>query len=111
MTISPEALARRITGALSQTAQHLVKVHDNDKNVGITGNVALARELLAAEQLEIVPNDLHMLRSIHRQLLTLKVLVVESHETNSLGLEVLADNINWLDCFIDEHHRKQERRR
>lgn len=50
-------------------------------------------------------NDLHYLRSIlgHLQEVRNARIVVPGY---SLGSEVLADNIDWLDCFIDKHERK-----
>jgi hypothetical protein len=47
-------------------------------------------------------NDLYYLRSILRHLQEVRSLLIEGP---SLGGEVLADNIDWLDCFIDKHER------
>jgi hypothetical protein len=49
--------------------------------------------------------DLYYLRSILRQLQTLKVLSVND---SSIPGEALADNINWLDCFIDKESRHEQ---
>lgn len=52
----------------------------------------------------ITESDLHYLRSIlgHLREVRSARIVVPGH---SLGGEVLADNIDWLDCFIDKHER------
>jgi len=46
-------------------------------------------------------DDLHYLRSILRNLREFRSTLL----THNLGVEVLADNIDWLDCFIDKHER------
>lgn len=47
-------------------------------------------------------NDLHYLKSILRHLREVR----SSLEFGpTLGGEILADNIDWLDCFIDKHER------
>lgn len=55
--------------------------------------------------------DLHYLKSILGQLQTLRRLsrlpvLAGAEMLPNLGSEVLADNIDWLDCFIDKHERK-----
>jgi hypothetical protein len=49
-------------------------------------------------------DDLFYLRSILGHLRELRSVV----EGASLGGEALADNIDWLDCFIDKHSRARE---
>jgi hemerythrin-like domain-containing protein len=49
--------------------------------------------------------DFHYLRSILDQL---RELQSSLEYGPTLGGEVLADNINWLDYFIDKHHRALE---
>jgi hypothetical protein len=46
--------------------------------------------------------ELHYLRCIWRRLLQLKKEV----EDYSLAADALADEIDWLDCFIDRHERQ-----
>lgn len=46
----------------------------------------------------------HMLASILGQLVQLRDAVALSRHRASLGGEVLADNIDWLDCFISKRH-------
>jgi hypothetical protein len=53
-------------------------------------------------------DDLYYLRSILRQLRELRRAVKRGP---SLGGEVLADNIDWLDCFIDKHTRVSDERK
>ena len=48
------------------------------------------------------PNDLHYLRSILDHLREVRSSIKYGP---TLGGEVLADNIDWLDCFIDKHER------
>jgi hypothetical protein len=48
-------------------------------------------------------HDLHYLRSILGQLRELRASIEYGP---TLGGEVLADNIDWLDCFIDKHEAK-----
>ncbi|MGY4621992.1 hypothetical protein ACVWZ4_007219 [Bradyrhizobium sp. USDA 4472] len=52
-------------------------------------------------------NELYYLRSILRSLEQLKELSDEQVTWlgPSIGSEVLADNINWLDCLIDAESR------
>jgi hypothetical protein len=47
----------------------------------------------------ITESDLHYLRSILGQLREVRSAITTNGP--SLGGEVLADNIDWLDCFID----------
>lgn len=49
-------------------------------------------------------NDIHYLRSILGHLREFQS-VIPDESAFSLGGEVLADNIDWLDCFIDRHIR------
>jgi hypothetical protein len=53
----------------------------------------------------ITENDLYYLRSIQRQLQMVKESLDDSIGL-SLGVMAFADNLNWLDCFIDEHERR-----
>ena len=49
-------------------------------------------------------NDLHYLRSILGNLREVRTIQARQHkQIYRLGDEVLADNIDWLDCFIDKH--------
>jgi hypothetical protein len=50
-------------------------------------------------------NDLYYLRSIQRQLQMVKESLDDSIGL-SLGVMAFADNLDWLDCFIDEHERR-----
>lgn len=54
------------------------------------------------------PDDVYMLQSIYRQLVVLRELCHKMKGGVSLGSEVLADNIDWLDCFIDKHGGKTD---
>lgn len=47
-------------------------------------------------------NDLHYLRSCLGHLREFSSLIEVGP---SIGSEVLADNIDWLDCFIDQWER------
>lgn len=49
-------------------------------------------------------NDLYYLRSIQRQLQMVKESLDDSIGL-SLGVMAFADNLDWLDCFIDKHER------
>jgi hypothetical protein len=49
-------------------------------------------------------SDLHYLRSILRHLQEVHTVV----EGLSLGGEALADNIDWLDCFIDRNQKERD---
>lgn len=49
----------------------------------------------------LTDQDIYYLRSIYRQLRQ----VMLSSDDLSLGGEVLADNVNWLDCFIEKQER------
>jgi hypothetical protein len=49
----------------------------------------------------ISAQDIYYLKSIYRQLRGFK----QELERVSLGGEVLADNVDWLDCFIDRIER------
>jgi hypothetical protein len=55
-------------------------------------------------------NDLHYLQSILQHLRELRSLLSlrEVDESGMLPEQVLADNIDWLDCFIDKHARALE---
>ena len=48
-------------------------------------------------------SDLYYLRTILRRLRAFKQLI--SDDGLSLGSEALADEIDWLDCFIDAKAR------
>jgi hypothetical protein len=50
-------------------------------------------------------NDLYYLRSILRQLQEIRGAAKE----HSLGLEALADNIDWLDCFIESQSSRRKK--
>lgn len=56
-------------------------------------------------------DDLNHLRSIQRNLADLKVAADIMVETTGFGLanDVLADNRDWLDCFIEKHERSRAR--
>lgn len=56
-------------------------------------------------------DEVFYLRSIHRQLRELRGMLSKrlAKEGASLGREVLADNIDWLDCYIDELERRAKR--
>ena len=49
----------------------------------------------------ITEHDLYYLRSILRNLREIRKIA----DGLSLGGVALADNIDWLDCFIDKHQR------
>lgn len=51
-------------------------------------------------------HDIYMLKSILGQLRQLKDGVAYSRYRSMLGMEVLADNCDWLDCKIDELEKK-----
>jgi hypothetical protein len=53
--------------------------------------------------------DMHYLRSILNNLREFRVLANSTRNVSALGTEVLADNIDWLDCFIDKHKRAREK--
>lgn len=53
--------------------------------------------------------DLYYLKSILSQLRELRKFVSSQEQVAMLGGEVLADNIDWLDCFIDKHERKKSK--
>ena len=48
-------------------------------------------------------NELHYLRSILGNLREVQAAIIT--DGPSLGGEVLADNIDWLDCYIDARER------
>lgn len=52
-------------------------------------------------------HDLYYLRSIYRNLREVQKEISAGWPgvLPSIGSEILDDNINWLDCFIDEHTR------
>jgi hypothetical protein len=52
-------------------------------------------------------NDLYYLRRIHRRIREHKSLVHED-TLSSLGGVTLADEIDWLECFIDKIVRKKK---
>lgn len=51
--------------------------------------------------------DLHYLRSILAQLRALKTGVAFSRYRSMLGMEVLADNVDYLDCYIDRIEKEK----
>lgn len=54
-------------------------------------------------------NDLYYLRSIKRQLDEVKEALPDT-AAFSLGGTAFADNLDWLDCFIDKHTRAEQKR-
>ena len=52
-------------------------------------------------------NDLYYLRSIKRQLDEVKEALADT-AAFSLGGMAFADNLDWLDCFIDKHTRRRQ---
>lgn len=52
----------------------------------------------------VTESDLYYLRSILRQLTTVKESLADI-ESFSLGGLAFADNVDWLDCFIDANER------
>ena len=56
----------------------------------------------------LTDNDLYYLRSIYSNITEFKKLVNETSFGPTLGGEILADNWNWLDCFIDQHTRARQ---
>lgn len=55
--------------------------------------------------------DLHYLKSILGHLREFKAFTtqrVRKGTVSMLGVEALADNIDWLDCFIDRTERKPD---
>lgn len=55
---------------------------------------------------ELTDNDLYYLRSILGHLREVQSAMADGL---SLGGEMLADNIDWLDCFIEKHERRKAR--
>lgn len=55
------------------------------------------------------PDELHYLKSIVGMLRQVKDGVAFSRYRSMLGLQVLADNIDWLDCKIDVLERQARR--
>jgi len=49
--------------------------------------------------------DLYYLRSILGHLREVRASINRHAEGPTIGGEVLADNIDWLDCFIEKHDR------
>jgi hypothetical protein len=54
-------------------------------------------------------NDLYYLRSCLTHLRQFYREVMEVEQMVTLGNEALSDNIDWLDCFIDQHERDSGR--
>lgn len=52
----------------------------------------------------LTDSDLYYLRSIKRQMLEVRSALADE-ASFSLGGEAFADNIDWLDCFIEKHER------
>ena len=53
----------------------------------------------------MTPHDLHYLRSILGHLREVRDAILRSDDVLTLSCVVLADNIDWLDCFIEKHER------
>jgi hypothetical protein len=53
------------------------------------------------------PNDIYYLRSIQTQLEGVLIDFRKRSYGPTLGGEILADNLDWLDCFIEKHSREQ----
>jgi hypothetical protein len=51
--------------------------------------------------MQVTDKQIHYLKSILEQLRQLKSGVAFSRLRSMLGQEVLADNVDWLDCHID----------
>jgi hypothetical protein len=60
-------------------------------------------------EVTVTENDLHYLRSILGQMREVRKFMQGESKGWSLGGEVLADNIDWLDCFIDRSERAMKR--
>jgi hypothetical protein len=56
-------------------------------------------------------SDLHYLKSILGQLRDVRRFMDGESQGWGLGAEVLADNIDWLDCFIDRNERARAKMR
>lgn len=56
---------------------------------------------------EPVEKQIYYLESILRQLQQLRNVCNELEPSPSIGNEVLADNIDWLDCHIDSLKKEQ----
>lgn len=54
--------------------------------------------------MSITPNDLYYLGSIKRRLTEFKEALVDTAQF-SLSGQAFADEIDWLDCFIEKHSR------
>jgi hypothetical protein len=67
---------------------------------------SLETQLAEARKAQLSDNDLYYLRSILRNLGELQSVAHMSTIQPSLGGEALADNIDWLDCFIDANERR-----
>jgi hypothetical protein len=65
-------------------------------------------EHLAAEERQQRENDLHYLRSILGNLREVRKYM-KRHGHPSLAGELLSDNIDWLDCYIDKLEREGKR--
>jgi hypothetical protein len=59
----------------------------------------------------LTENDLHYLRSIIGTLREVRGMAEVANLGATLGMVVLADNIDWLDCFIDKHQRELDNER
>lgn len=53
-------------------------------------------------------NDIHYLKAIMRRLTEFNEALAGTAKF-SLGGEAFADEVYWLDCFIDKHERKLKR--
>ena len=57
-------------------------------------------------------NDLHYLRSILSHLREVRTLLNNFDPPQpSIGGEILADNVDWLDCFIDKWEKRQAKQK
>jgi hypothetical protein len=52
----------------------------------------------------MTPNDIHYLEAIKRRLMEFKDALADT-AAFSLPGEAFADEIDWLDCFIEKHSR------
>lgn len=55
----------------------------------------------------LTENDLYYLRSIYRQLKEVHEALADTAAFSTGGL-ACADNLDWLDCFIDKHERAMQ---
>ena len=72
------------------------------KNVATVGCIEHLAGERRPEAQAMTEHDLYYLRSILTQLRGVRASL---RYGPTLGGEILADNIDWLDCFIDKHER------